>query len=584
MKKVSEVFNGFNRNRTICIVVVVIAALYHFISFSFYIDGTLEGRINNHILPAEMWGVPAKLQSYGIQPLYRGPVQTGWDGQFYYYISNDLFARADTPSHIDSPSYRYQRVGMSLYASVVSFVMGHKWVSPTTYFLSYFALVLVATWFCARLLLERGLHPLFTLSWPLSVGTQITMFNALPDAAADAFLILGLAALYAGRFRLAILPLAFSALSREVYVLFPIFIGLMCWVERLSQTRTAGSSYWAAFSASLLQARLYYLAIPVCITVAWHIFVTLRFGVTASSQARGILGAPLAAWWHYFISGIRGVHSVVGATIWAQVEAGMLLLFLLTLIVSAVLSLYVLVARKVQTPLDRGIAVTTLALVLLYACFGPTVAMHYTGYLKAAAVFSFLIPLLLGATTLSVRWRTVSFGVLTAVLLASSIYNWRVRILSGPNFDRYTQMSSVSDTRELSCLPSYEAAIDVRSMEFIEQGGFIGFITGGRRRLIVNLELKNTGSSTLVSTKKGLGSIHMSYHWLDEQGRVWLDGKRSAILKPLQPGESAIVPVITKLPSRSGRYTLRLSPVQEGCTWFYLANKKSAKDINFDFR
>lgn len=566
-----------------CITTVAIAAVYHFIAFSFYFHGTLEGQINNHILSAERWGTPAKLQARGIEPLYRGPIQTGWDGQFYYYISNDLLARSDAPGHIDSPSYRYQRVGMSLYAAAVSFLTGHKWVSPATYLFSYFALVLVATWFCASFFIGKGLHPLFALLWPLSVGTQVTMFNALPDAAADAFLILGLVALSARRFRVAIVPLAFSALSREVYILFPVFIGLMCWVEQLSRVRAAGTSRWSLIN-SFRDARLYYLAAPVCITVGWHIFVTLRFGVTASSQAHGILGFPLGAWYQYFISGVGGNHPVFGATIWARAEAATLLLFLATLILSAGLSLYVLVTRKAQKPLDRGIALAALVLALLYGCFGPTVIMHYTGYLKAAAVFSFLIPLLLCMAAPTFRWRMAGFSFLAVAGLVGSYYNWHVRIFPGPNYDRYTQMSQVADTRELSCLPSYAAAIDVRSIKFIERQGLMGFITGGGRRLIASVEVKNIGQSTLVSTKKGLGSIHMSGRWLDEHGRVWRDGSRSAIVKPLQPGESAVVAVVAALPRKAGRYTLRLSPVQEGCAWFYLADGNSAKDINFEFR
>ena len=564
---------------------VAAAALYHFIAFSFYLHGTLEGQINNHILAAEMWGTPAKMQARGIKPLYHGPVQTGWDGQFYFYIANDLLAREDTPKHIDSPSYRYQRVGMSLYAAAVSFVAGKGWVSPTSYFLSYFALVLVATWFGTKLLIAKGMHPLFALLWPLSVGTQITMFNALPDAAADAFLILGLAALYARRIPVAIIPLTLSALSREVYILFPVFIAAMCWVERLSQQRTSGATHWRAFLTSLGHAPLYYLAVPVCITIGWQLFVTLKFGIVAGSQANGVLGPPLAAWFHYFMSGLQGNHPVVGPTIWARAEAVALLLFLLTLIAAIALSLYVLVARRAQTAVDRGVAMTTIVLVLLYACFGPIVAMHYTGYLKAAAVFAFLIPLLLAAAVPSLRWRTASLVFLAVVLLASSSYNWRFRILPGPSYDRYTRMSEVSDTRELACLGAYEAGIEIRGLEFIEQRGIQGLIFGAKKKLIAHVALKNKGHSPLVSTTKGLGSVHMSYHWLDEeQGGVRRDGVRSAIVKPLQPGDSAVIAVVASIPSKPGRYILRLSAVQEGCAWFYLANAASAKDIKFQIR
>ena len=554
MKYVKNISRLFRRGGAICAGIVVLAALYHFMAFSYYCNGTLEGDVNNHILAAEIFGVPAGLEQKGLQPLYRGPIQTGWDGQFYFYIANDLLARKDTPRHIDSPSYRYQRVGMPLYAAAVAFAAGQSWVSPTTYILSYFALVMAATWFCAALLVARGLHPLFALFWPLSAGTQITMFNALPDAAADAFLILALTALYAGRFRLAILPLALSALSREVYILFPVVIGLMCWAERIARKRASGAGRWSAFGASLRHAPLYYLAAPVCVAAAWQIFVTLKFGIAANSQAYGILGAPLAAWFHYFVSGLHD----------ARAEAGALFLFLLTLLAAAGLSLYVLATRKARTSVDRGVAITTLALAFLYACFGPTVMGYYTGYLKAAAVFAFLIPLLLGMAAFSIRWRAAGFAFLAVVLIAGSRYNWRVRILPGPAYDRYTQMSLVSGTREQPCLASYDAGIEIRGMELIERTGLMALITGARRVLIATVELRNNGNLPLVSTKTWAGSVHVGYQWLDEAGRI-RDGTRSAIVKPLRPGDGTNIAIVAKLPGRPGRYTLRLLAVQEGC-------------------
>ena len=75
----------------------------------------------------------------------------------------------------------------------------------------------------------------------------------------------------------------------------------------------------------------------------------------------------------------------------------------------------------------------------------------------------------------------------------------------------------------------------------------------------------------------------MSYHWLDPKGKVVKDGRRSAILGELHPGGSTSAWIVTDMPSDAGDYTLRLSPVQEGCAWFYLANPKAAKDIRFKF-
>ncbi|WP_204321717.1 hypothetical protein, partial [Streptococcus pneumoniae] len=53
-----------------------------FIGFNLYLNGTLKGDINNHILAGERHGTPAALRERGISPLYRGASQSGWDGQF----------------------------------------------------------------------------------------------------------------------------------------------------------------------------------------------------------------------------------------------------------------------------------------------------------------------------------------------------------------------------------------------------------------------------------------------------------------------------------------------------------------------
>jgi len=167
--------------------------------FGFYHARTLQGDIDHHILSGEMFGTPAALKERGLQPLYRGPGMTGWDGQFYYYMANDILALKDTPQHIDAPSYRYQRIGLSLYTAIVAKLLWRDWVSPSLFFWSYLGLLLAAVWAGARLFQRLGASPYLILFWVLGVGPQITLFNALPDAAADAFMILALSALCASR-------------------------------------------------------------------------------------------------------------------------------------------------------------------------------------------------------------------------------------------------------------------------------------------------------------------------------------------------------------------------------------------------
>ena len=103
----------FLRKNCNIFIVFAVFAIYTIGSFTIYLNRTLEGDINNHILAGEMFGMPKDIKARGIKPLYYGAGQTGWDGQFYYYKSNDIYGLKDTARYIDAPTYRYQRIGMS---------------------------------------------------------------------------------------------------------------------------------------------------------------------------------------------------------------------------------------------------------------------------------------------------------------------------------------------------------------------------------------------------------------------------------------------------------------------------------------
>lgn len=575
----SSIGEKYGRVAVIC----AISLLVTLTAFEFYLHRTLKGDINNHILSGEMFGVPDALEKRGIKPLYYGPGQTGWDGQFYYFMANDLLGQKDTASHIDSPSYRYQRVGLSLYAATAALLIGQDWVSPQTFFLSYLLLILTATWFGATLLLRVGAHPALILLWSLSVGTQITLFNALPDAAADAFLILGLSAMFARRYALAALPLVLSALSREIYVLFPVLIGAMFALDQMLAERRQGGGRIETAGSFLRWRPWYWLVLPAITVIAWQIYVTVHFGATPSSQAHGVLGTPLRGWYKYFSHGLLGTHKIVPSPVWGRFEAASLLLFLGLLMTAGLLAWRILRTRFSEaTALMRGIAAATLALSAVYACFGTTVAMHYTGYMKAAAILAFLIPVLMtepGVATRRFHGRAIALLIVTVIV--TGYYNWRTRILpKALNFDTYTRMSAVEETKDQNCLGAYQATIALQDIAIHNRTGILPAIFGAGDYLVVKLILKNTGHETLMSTR-GSGSVDMSYQWLDSEGQVSARSERSAILTPLPPGREAELSIVSRMPSAKGDYILRLSPVQEGCAWFHVANPAASRDLKF---
>lgn len=544
--------------------------------FGFYNAGTLRGNLDNHILSSEMFGVPDEVRARGVTPLY-GAKDSGWDGQFYFYMANDILARKDTAKHIDSPSYRYQRIGLSLYTAIVARLTGRDWVSPTTFFLSYLGLIFVATIAGAQLLKRLDAHPALVLLWSFSVGTQLTLFNALPDAAADAFLILALSLVFANRVGWSAIPFVFAALSREVYALFPSAIlgfGLLAALRS-----TTGVGIFRRLS-DLLLARAYgLLLLPGIIAVAWNLYVTQHFGVTPSSQAHGILGMPLAAWARSMDVAMHPAHTG-GQLRLGGFEFFSLILFLLVLIAALKIASKTLrLPQGPMRPVVHGVAASSAMFAILYACFGPTVTAHYTGYFKAIAVFFFLIPLLVAVTGSGARLKHGLYLLLGVALLHTTSGNLGQRVFaSNLNFDKFTRMTTVTETRRTECFGTYEADVKVNRLHLIKTTP-LGVLFGARDQLVVNVALTNTGQHPFVSAI-GFGSVFMSYHWNDASGQTVVDGIRSALPGPVQPGQTVNVDVVTFVPEQSG-LSLKLSPVQEGCAWFYQANGKVAGSVAF---
>jgi hypothetical protein len=81
------------------------------------------------------------------------------------------------------------------------------------------------------------------------------------------------------------------------------------------------------------------------------------------------------------------------------------------------------------------------------------------------------------------------------------------------------------------------------------------------------VELENAGTATWRSDD-GAG-VHAAYHWLDELGNpiVW-DGRRTALPRPVGPGETLRLEARVQGPVPPGAYRLAFDLVDEGRCWF----------------
>jgi SAM-dependent methyltransferase len=111
--------------------------------------------------------------------------------------------------------------------------------------------------------------------------------------------------------------------------------------------------------------------------------------------------------------------------------------------------------------------------------------------------------------------------------------------------------------------PAVKGPHDVR----YEQPDVPGSMTAGGE-VLAEITIRN-GSWRALRSDLEERPIHVSYRWLDERRQVVVrDGLRSALPRPLEPGESCRVAVRLEAPARRGTWFLEIDLVEEGVCWF----------------
>ncbi len=99
------------------------------------------------------------------------------------------------------------------------------------------------------------------------------------------------------------------------------------------------------------------------------------------------------------------------------------------------------------------------------------------------------------------------------------------------------------------------------------------------------VRLENAGSAPWRTENDRTG-VHLSYHWLDERGNpiVW-DGIRTALERPVAPGERLEAELRIRGPIPPGRYRLAVDLVDEGRLWFEeIGNARLERDSQVEPR
>jgi hypothetical protein len=539
-----------------------------------YVSGPLQGEFKHFFLPAKHWGVPQQLRDRGIDELYLDDDIVGWDGQFYFFIANDPLALRDTAQHVDSNAYRYQRIGLPLLANLASKLTFQPWVSPLTYYLTSLFFVLLAAALAARFFQQRGISPYWILFWALGMGTQVTQSHGLPDAAADALLIISLISLMRQQRLPYMLAVTFAALSREIYILVPAsMIAAHFW---MSMRDTGLKTTFLPRQLIHSCKRTWIHWIPMLLFAAWQIFLRLKFHVAPSSQASNVLDWPFRSSIHFMLAPFIGIHSIDRQ---GYLQSIGILLFL-ALLASAMFVFTDFIRRRLrqskQPYTEFGAALAFIAMTAMYTCFGSTVMMDNTGYWKATNAFLFFLPFIM-----IVDGRAPGRWIFLLFLVASLFFSisLRSRIISPP----YIFNGKIDFAKsEPTCLKQFRVKILPQSVETRSPTFLRSF--SGLDTIVINTEILNTGSEDLMPYQ-GKGGVSISYRWIrTSDGTVVKDGARTELLYTLAPKQSMQRPVYVQLPRVPGDYILKLSLVQEGCAWFYAEDPASGFDIRYNIR
>jgi hypothetical protein len=285
-----------------------------------------------------------------------GPI--GHDGQLYYLVARDPFARGSTAGALaafdqNPPAYRYRRILLPLLAGGAG-TFGARTTLLALVGLTMLGMGLAAVG-VADLAHQFGLRGTLVLLAMLNIGALLSVMLITADVLALGLSLVGVALAVRERFWSAVLVLALASLTKETYWL--VALGLSLWLVRSSGPRQA-----------FLMATV--SAVPLACWSLWLWFVIPEGTAKAENLSAPFTGiAAGVAAWH------RGSLDPVQAT------------FALYLLGSGVLAAVTMVTRR-----NALLAWLALPWLILACVSGFSVWVIPT---NAARAFSILWPLAL---------------------------------------------------------------------------------------------------------------------------------------------------------------------------------------------
>lgn len=538
-----------NRGLRSAVLFGVAAFLVLEVLFVAWVHYCFEGRFYGPLLPSPVFGVPQSAASLGVQPVVHRD-STGWDGQFYYYQSNDLLARDDTIDHLDNPAYRYQRIGAPLLARAASTLLGYSLTPPFLYHLVQIAFTALGFGVLVYWLVQHQWSPWYAFAWLASGGVVTALYNGLPDAVGDAFFIFAFCALWYRRIGWYVLTASLLVLIREGYVVFPFIVFLATLFGRFNWLDV--ENYWK---------RLALAAIPGIVLVLWTGYLTLHFHGMPNLPERtpgGLVDWPFAGFARTIIDD------------WNHGDRTQIKLKIISVVTLAVVLVVLLRRLRCSLPLA-----CTLPYVLLTTTLGTIVWWHYSGHMKANGTI-LIIGLFLLPIDQSVLLR---FVLIANALFGLELHN-QVKIRHAPLFSPCLASLDMTPNKDYRG-PENPCFEDFRSeVAWVNPESTLGLSYHGAwyrwHREMREIRVAVTNRSTLPwlpAPAAGERSVNLGSIVFAADGVTRVAEYRTTLGGPLQPGESREITAAIPVP-KPGRYVLQLSMIQEHVRWFYEAESE----------
>jgi hypothetical protein len=522
-----------------------IIALILFVSWqSFIVHYNFSGDYASVLMPGQPFGVPEREAAMGMKPV---TIDAGWDGQFYYYLSNDPFLRRDARNHMVSGMYSGQRIGYPIIPHVVCKILGLKLVPPRMYLMLQWVIISISLGFLAGWLVTKNQSPWFAWVWGLSFGMIFSTERGLPDGVGDAWFIFTLMAASTGRLKTYAFCSTMLLLTREGYaafggmVFFYTAIGWIRWPENYTKLK-----------------QLVFTALPGIIMFSWTAYLSIHLDespLTARSNP-SIAGNPYVALceavlldfnqnWHHEVK-------------W-KIVTGLFMAWTLLL---------VLINGR-SSPL----LCATWAYIFLAMMLGSMVWANHMGHPKAMGTI-ILIGIFLLPIEKSAILRIGLFGMLFTGL--DIFYFTRVQFpdfMSPARVEMTLPIEIDPNSPKNQVLTDFRVGIDWENrFEKLELPTSI-WKPFHREQLPIRLTITNRSNETWYPNPTGatVGAIRSVVRVtpLDDENNI-LDTQVATILGRVRPGES--IRMIHRLILKPGKYWLALTMVQEGMNLFNQRN------------